>query len=696
MMSLRSSLVALTCLAITGGLLGPSAAAAAPAPRAGETEWAPAATVASRGARLTLASTDVDDDVAVAAVVRRLETGRDVIDVYAQDLGAEAVAWDLLASVPADDAGTLADVPDIAVAGESILMTWAVADTAPAFAAAAHASGPRGLPGASYVVKSWVPGTAPEIIAATGDRSGTPRVDGAADPATGRAHFLVTWTGNARGTEEVLSRDWSSGTWSQARVVWDANAADGRVGRPARPQVQLAQDGSAAIGFTVAAPADGALALTLSTRRQRVNGAEEDWGNSFRAWRESVTVASDEDWSMGLPATDPEHVSVAWHSATGGVRTMIWVQHTLAFGAVVRGLEVGLGASAIPANIEVVSSLLGDVVTWTQQTSASAVEPKSFTIESIVWRAADDEDWHWSRFRPVGTGTTLGFPSMSLGQDDAGRVTLALASTAAGGVGQVDVYQADWGAPSSLWTGAGPRRVSAPRRSASAWEAAVAANVAPVDERNLPSAMWMWTGVPGYRLAVARERLVDRRPSPPVNVQATAGDRSAPITWDAPLDPGSSPLTEYVVTSRPGLRSCATDGARMCTITLLTNGTPYEFTVEATNAVGTSAASAPSNTVTPSSNPVGPLPPDRITVRAKAGRVIVVRWPESASPSAVAYVLRIRKNSGAWQERDMGASRLYRHRQVMVGARYCYRVASVDASGLKGAWGPRQCVTARR
>ena len=96
-------------------------------------------------------------------------------------------------------------------------------------------------------------------------------------------------------------------------------------------------------------------------------------------------------------------------------------------------------------------------------------------------------------------------------------------------------------------------------------------------------------------------------PSAPV---ATAGDSQASVTWTKPADNGP-PIRSYTVTSSAG-QVCTTNDADTltCDVTGLTNGTAYTFTVKATNALGTSAASAPSNSVTPAAPaPAAPATP---------------------------------------------------------------------------------------
>jgi galactose oxidase-like protein/fibronectin type III domain protein/kelch motif-containing protein len=94
-------------------------------------------------------------------------------------------------------------------------------------------------------------------------------------------------------------------------------------------------------------------------------------------------------------------------------------------------------------------------------------------------------------------------------------------------------------------------------------------------------------------------------PATPTGVAATAGNASATVSWTAPSN-GGSPISSYTVTPYLGGTAQTTTTvtgsppATIATVTGLTNGQSYTFTVAATNAVGTSPPSAPSNAVTPS------------------------------------------------------------------------------------------------
>jgi hypothetical protein len=98
-------------------------------------------------------------------------------------------------------------------------------------------------------------------------------------------------------------------------------------------------------------------------------------------------------------------------------------------------------------------------------------------------------------------------------------------------------------------------------------------------------------------------------PGAPTIGTATAGNAQATVTFTAPASNGGAAITSYTATSSPGniTGTCSNTPTPCTSITVssLTNGTAYTFTVRATNSVGTGPASAASNSVTPV-NPIQP------------------------------------------------------------------------------------------
>jgi hypothetical protein len=119
-------------------------------------------------------------------------------------------------------------------------------------------------------------------------------------------------------------------------------------------------------------------------------------------------------------------------------------------------------------------------------------------------------------------------------------------------------------------------------------------------------------------------------PGAPTNVVASSGNAQATVSWSPPADTGSSPITSYTITAMPSGTTMTTPGGTTTSATImgLTNGTPYTFTVAATNAAGTGPA-AMSNQATPTATPMAPSAPTNVMAVANVDHGATINWTAS-------------------------------------------------------------------
>jgi uncharacterized protein (TIGR02145 family) len=170
-------------------------------------------------------------------------------------------------------------------------------------------------------------------------------------------------------------------------------------------------------------------------------------------------------------------------------------------------------------------------------------------------------------------------------------------------------------------------------------------------------------------------------PDAPTNVAATAGNNQATVTFSAPISDGGSTIASYIATSSPGGKtgSVTQSGSGAITVTGLTNGTPYTFTVTATNAIGTSTPSAASSAVTPATLPGVPT-----NVAATAGNnqaTVTFEAPISDGGSTIASYIATSSPGGKTGSVTQSGSGAITVTGLTNGTAYTFTVTATNAIG---------------
>lgn len=179
---------------------------------------------------------------------------------------------------------------------------------------------------------------------------------------------------------------------------------------------------------------------------------------------------------------------------------------------------------------------------------------------------------------------------------------------------------------------------------------------------------------------------VQGRPAAPGKpVVSSVQSRTVVLSWTPPSDNGSR-ITGYTVSSFAGnyIKQCA---STTCTLDGLTNNVEYNFTVTATNKVGTSDPSVPSETARPDVRPDTPAPP----TLTFGDRSLSVAWsaPRTEGSPIESYTLEISPAppSGIVQKTGVGGTSLV-WEGLENGASYQVRVRAHNRAPDPSAFSP--------
>jgi serine protease AprX len=183
-------------------------------------------------------------------------------------------------------------------------------------------------------------------------------------------------------------------------------------------------------------------------------------------------------------------------------------------------------------------------------------------------------------------------------------------------------------------------------------------------------------------------------PGAPTSVTASAGDASAQVSWQAPSTDGGSPITGYTVSASSGGQTCTTSGALLCTVSGLTNGKSYTFTVRAANQLGSGPPSAPSNQVTPQAvDTTAPITATPVVTFANDQPIsqqalMHVAWPAASDPSGIArYDLVESTNGGAWTAVSLSSPTATSvDLWLTAGSYYSFGLRATDGAGNTGGY----------
>jgi hypothetical protein len=179
-------------------------------------------------------------------------------------------------------------------------------------------------------------------------------------------------------------------------------------------------------------------------------------------------------------------------------------------------------------------------------------------------------------------------------------------------------------------------------------------------------------------------------PGSPTNINVTRGNGQVTVSFTPPVNTGGAAITSYTATASPG-GATAIGGASPLTVTGLTNGTSYTFTVTATNSVGTGPASAVSAPVIPATVPGPPTAVSAVAGNAQA--LVSFAAPASNGGAAITSFTVTARSSGIVAATATGSASPVIIAPLTNGVAYTFTVRANNDVGPGAESGPSTAVT---
>ena len=599
---------AVTILAATFTI--PTANAAGNPP---EYTWGNPSTVATSASSLEVVASDSTGALAVTAALRQTSSGKVINVYYARGDGA----WTLDTTI-ATTVGSDPGRPDIATDGRGWALTWQRPNISGKYDTLVAL---KSVAGSTAVVIPTIESSWPSLLPAQPSIDG---VENLSDFGGLRYSLAMIEARDIVTDSHVVTRDFRDEHWANT-VHHDRNDETGTA-IVSDPLIKASTNGVSAVGFELAT--NGSATLQVITRSATDQGFA--WSRPIAAGSGLANATVSGPWDLDVADRAASFVDTAWTRRIGDASTMVYARTTTFFGSVLR-LAGAASGSAI-TDLQVSSSkTTNSAVTWVEQADSSLTEPQRYKIRSLAINAATGA----IRLADLESGDVLGLPQMSTDMGSEGDLWVAVQRRGSDFRTRVGVLHSINVVTDAVWADKTVTSVS-PDESVRALGVAMLATSDPTVQ---PRVLWndLASSSTTYRIRSNQREVVPQiPPDPPTSVVATPEDSSATVTWTAPADPGSDPITGYTATANPGGRTCQTAGTLTCTVAGLTNGTAYTFTVIATNRQGNSDPSAPSAPVTPTADARVPdAPTDVAAVGLDAGASVSWIAPADSGSSPI-------------------------------------------------------------